>query len=405
MEKKFIKFAVNSDCENYSALVKREGDLYSHESDNRSPFERDYNRIIHSTAYRRLKHKTQVFYNIENDHICTRMEHVMHVESVSYSIADRLGLNVELTRAIASGHDLGHAPFGHYGEKVIESIYKRYFKSPFFHEKNGLYYVDNIELLQGREGVYNNLNLTYAVRDGIISHCGEVDLNCLKPRKEFIDLKEFNYSGQYNPVTFEGCVVKISDKIAYVGRDIEDALSLGFLDERKLEKLNKIVCLGCDRTVNTTNIMSAMINDVCQNSTPEEGIRMSSEYSDKLNKIKEFNYEHIYHNERFSSFKKYAKLIIEDVFKTLLKCYGKNIAKNIMDMEQTYPLLMAGFSDFLERLSDLSITERNKKEQYKNKRVYGDLSSKDVFVKACIDYISGMTDRFAVKVLEELITY
>ena len=100
-------------------ILFNNNDLYHKKEDVRSDFERDYTRILHSLAYRRLKHKTQVFFNVKNDHICTRMEHVQHVESVSCTIANALGLNCELTRAIAIGHDLGHAPFGHEGEKIL----------------------------------------------------------------------------------------------------------------------------------------------------------------------------------------------------------------------------------------------------------------------------------------------
>lgn len=117
--KKFKNEAVTSKNKNWEKFVSRENSLYSRSDDVRSPFARDYTRILHSMAYRRLKHKTQVFFNIGNDHVCTRMEHVSHVESVSSTIARALGLNDELTKAISIGHDLGHAPFGHQGEKVI----------------------------------------------------------------------------------------------------------------------------------------------------------------------------------------------------------------------------------------------------------------------------------------------
>lgn len=110
-------------------------------------------------------------------------------------------------------------------------------KEKFWHERNGLRFVDSIELLEDNYRKYKNLGLTYAVRDGIISHCGEVDENGLKPRSEKIDLSEFKQSGQFQPATWEGCVVKISDKIAYIGRDIEDATKLGFIDEEIKTKL------------------------------------------------------------------------------------------------------------------------------------------------------------------------
>lgn len=119
-ENSFSSVAATESNPNWKKLTERRGSLYESENEVRSPFARDYTRILHSMAYRHLKHKTQVFFNIDNDHICTRMEHVSHVESVSYSIAKYLGLNTELTKAIAIGHDLGHAPFGHHGESVIK---------------------------------------------------------------------------------------------------------------------------------------------------------------------------------------------------------------------------------------------------------------------------------------------
>ena len=211
-------------------IIKREVPLYQRTNDIRSPFERDYTRIIHSTAYRRLKHKTQVFFSPENDHICTRSEHVTHVESISYTIAHHLGLNTELTRAIATAHDIGHSPFGHQGEKILSKISERDVGEKFWHERNGMIMVDKVELLENPDGDKFNLDLTYGVRDGIISHCGEIDENRLKPRDEFIDLYDYAYPNEYAPYTWEGCVVKISDKISDLGRDIIVAVTLGLLD-------------------------------------------------------------------------------------------------------------------------------------------------------------------------------
>jgi dGTPase len=197
--------------------------------------------LLHSLGYRRQKHKTQVFFNTHNDHICTRIEHVNLVDSVSYTISKNLGLNTELTKAIAIGHDIGHAPFGHQGEKVLNEISDKYnIGCGFFHEKNGLRFVDNIELLKDKQNNDQNLDLTYAVRDGIISHCGEIDINYIRPREEYIDLNNFQKCGQYDPFTWEGCVVKISDKIAYLGRDIEDALRIKFIGKYELKNCRKL---------------------------------------------------------------------------------------------------------------------------------------------------------------------
>lgn len=234
----FSKVAANENNPKWENMIKRENILYG-TKDIRSPFERDFNRILHTNAYNRLKHKTQVFFSPENDHICTRIEHVNYVESISYTISNFLGLNSELTRAIACGHDVGHGPFGHVGEKIISEISKRDINENFWHEKNGLNILDNIEILENYETEKENLNLTYAVRDGIISHCGEVDENSLKPRDEAIALNEYKYPNEYSPYTWEGCIVKISDKISYLGRDIDDAIEEKILLDEDLIELQK----------------------------------------------------------------------------------------------------------------------------------------------------------------------
>ena len=198
MEKRFAAVAAGADRLRYKELIRREDPLYSREDDIRSPFDRDYTRVLHSLAYRRLRHKTQVFYNAAgNDHICTRIEHVAHVESVSSTIAGELGLNTELTRAIALSHDLGHAPFGHEGERVLSELSEEYLGHSFWHEANGVRFVDDLELLEDNEMNLRNLNLTYAVRDGIIAHCGELDQNGIRPREDLGDLAAFERAGQY----------------------------------------------------------------------------------------------------------------------------------------------------------------------------------------------------------------
>ena len=160
MRNSFINEAMNINHPNWNNVTSRVLPLSSRISDIRTEFDKDYTRIIHSNAYKRLKHKTQVFFSPENDHICTRSEHVTHVESIRYTIASYLGLNTELTKAIAIAHDLGHSPFGHSGEKIISEISKRDLGVSFWHEKNGLHFVDSIELLEGHDGYKKNLNLT-----------------------------------------------------------------------------------------------------------------------------------------------------------------------------------------------------------------------------------------------------
>lgn len=136
----------------WEQLVKRQNEIYHRPDEVRSEFWRDYNRILHSNAYRRLKHKTQVFFATRHDHVCTRLEHVNHVASVSFTIASELGLNTELVSAISIGHDLGHAPFGHSGERILARLVEEYIGDTFWHEKNSLRFADKIELLYDLRG-------------------------------------------------------------------------------------------------------------------------------------------------------------------------------------------------------------------------------------------------------------
>lgn len=407
---KFKSVAATSKNDNWEKLTARTVDLYSREDDVRSPFARDYTRILHSLAYRRLKHKTQVFFNIDNDHICTRMEHVAHVESVSHTIAKSLGLNDELTKAIAMGHDLGHALFGHQGESVISELSKKYLGEKFWHERNGLRFVDKIELLEDNYKKSKNLDLTYAVRDGIISHCGEVDENGLIPRDDLIDLADFTNPGQYQPATWEGCVVKISDKIAYVGRDIEDAINLGFLNDRTKNDLLKMARANDENVLNTTVIMHNLIIDICENSTPEKGICLSPRFLEQINSIKDFNYKHIYGHERLVPFKEYSKLVINQIFDVLKKTYdGRHSWSLIKDKKKYYPLLMSSFDKWLARYCCVDIIPEGELLEIalncENEKIYGKLEDEKIYIQAILDFISGMTDRFAIKVFNELLNY
>lgn len=407
---KFDEVAANEKNPIWSLLVKRQTDLYKRMDDVRSPFARDYTRILHSMAYRRLKHKTQVFFNIDNDHICTRMEHVSHVESVSHTIAKTLGLNTELTKAIAIGHDLGHAPFGHQGETIIKKLSEQYLGKKFWHEQNGLRFVDMVELLEDNYNNSKNLDLTYAVRDGIISHCGEIDENGLKPRIDLIDLNDFTYPGQYSPATWEGCVVKISDKIAYIGRDIEDAIILGFLDDKAQNELRKFAQVNDERAINSTVIMHNLIIDICENSSPENGICLSDKFLNQLNTIKDYNYKYIYRNKRFETFIRYAELVLGQLFNMLYEQYDeRHTLSKLESIKKYYPSFVSSFEIWLARYCDVSIISSPELRKIalvcENTKIYGMLENEQLYVQAIIDYISGMTDRFAVKSFNELITY
>lgn len=401
MENSFKQYAINKDNPKWKNVISRITPLETKPTDIRTPFDRDYTRIIHSNAYRRLKHKTQVFFSPENDHICTRSEHVTHVESISYTIAKYLGLNLELTKAIAVAHDLGHSPFGHAGEKILSKISERDLGTRFWHEQNGLNFVDNIELLEDHSGYKQNLDLTYGVRDGIISHCGEIDENALRPRDEFIDLNDYKKPNQYAPYTWEACVVKISDKISYIGRDIEDAITLGILDEH-LQELYDLLNYESSEVLNNSTIINYFVCDLCQNSSFEKGLCFSKKAYDLMNKIKEFNYKHIYFSRRTITSIKYFELVINEIYNILFECFdSKNTLKNLKALEKFYPKLIDGFYHYLENYCDFS----NRKElKLKNKLVF-DISIKEDFSRAIISYISGMTDNFAIEMYNELIRF
>lgn len=402
MKNSFKDVSAIESNEKWNKMVKREDPLYSRAKDLRSEFARDYTRILHCNAYRRLKHKTQVFFSPSSDHVCTRSEHVNYVESISDTIARYLGLNTELTKAIAISHDIGHSPFGHKGEKVLNEISLRDIGESFWHEKNGLHFVDDIELLEDEDGKLKNLNLTYAVRDGIISHCGEIDENALKPRAEFFDLSEYTKPNQYKPYTWEGCVIKISDKISYIGRDLEDALHLNLLDSDNIQELKNILGISKKETLNNTNIINELIIDLCNNSSIEKGLCFSDEKLNLINQIKAFNYKNIYLHPRLEASNEYFRVIINRIYNTLKNTYDKeNTLNNLEKLKKFYPQTIVCFNDWLYKYWNL----RNRNNaNLKNKIIYTYENPKDYY-KAIIDFIAGMTDNYAIDMYNEIVSF
>lgn len=387
MEKLLQKVSANPENPNWNNIIKRQNSLYKRDNEIRSEFERDYTRVINSKAYRRLKHKTQVFFSPENDHICTRIEHVTLVESISYTIAKYFGLNTELTKAIATAHDIGHSPFGHQGEKIISELSKDFIQKPFWHEKNGLEFVDKVELLETPEGKIQPLDLTYGVRDGIISHCGEINENGLKPRTEYIDLYEYEHPNQYAPYTWEGCVVKIADKLSYLGRDIEDAITLGILD-KKLKELHEVLKLDKDVKINNTVILNMFIKDLCENSSLENGLCFSDEKFEMLNNLKEFNYKNIYLSEKTLGSVDYFELVLNKLFWFLSRMNFRDD-----DMKKICPVLADDFNKWLKEFFSLDINHRDI------------IISDNEFLQAVIYYIAGMTDNFAIETYNKIISF
>lgn len=399
----FVEVAATKSNQDWDKLTKRVNNLYHRDDDIRSVFARDYTRILHCTAYRRLKHKTQVFFATQNDHICTRIEHVNHVASVSHTIAQYLGLNTELTNAIAIGHDLGHAPFGHAGEKIVANLANKWTDNKFWHEKNSLRYVDEIETLLDNQGYSQNMNLSYAVRDGIICHCGEVDQNGIKPRSEAIDLLTMTKPNQHQPYSWEACVVKVSDKIAYLGRDIEDAISLGILTLSELKKLRKIANSKI-KDINNTVIMHDLIINLCENSDPCRGIFFSCEHLKMMNEIKKFNYETIYQHPRIENYKRLVDLVINSIFEVVKGFYrGVDTTREVKYHDKFYPELSKDFYGWLLKYSN--VNERSiSGNRLRNKIIY-DLNKEADYCQAIIDYISGMSDQYALRIFRELTSF
>lgn len=401
---KFKSEGVFAGSQKWEFAIKRERQLYARLDDLRSEFFRDYNRILHCKAYRRLKHKTQVFFATKNDHICTRMEHVTHVASVAETISGYMGLNTDLTRAIALGHDLGHAPFGHKGELILKQLSKEYLNETFWHEQNSLWFVDNLETLADQNGRKHKLDLTYAVRDGIISHCGEVNENAIKPRDEAIDLNDIKRPNEYAPYTWEGCVVKIADKISYLGRDIEDALSLKILSRNNLKELKFIVeQVGhvSIREINNTVLMHDFIRNLVSMSNPVDGIRFSDDYLTLINSVKSFNYKYIYNHSRLKYFHNYSELIINSIFSVLHQQFSNsNTSEAISQMTEIYPQLAGSFNEWLKNYAEKNFGQRT---LYENEMpaVY-DLTNSQEYTRCVIHYISSMTDNFAISIFNEI---
>lgn len=257
--------------------------------------------------------------------------------------------------------------------------------------------------------IINKAYGSFAVRDGIISHCGEVDENGLSPRDISIPIEDFDSRGKYQAATWEGCVVKMADKIAYIGRDIEDAIYLGLLDVNKKQKLEQMAKEIDQKAINTTVIMHNMIIDICENSSPEKGIRLSSKFNEQLAVIKQFNYDSIYKHQRMNPFKRYSSQVINELFYALLTMYDEKLLwRNLSSYEKFAPKLIKYFKEFLakycvnefvpDELLDIALNCRNKK-------VYGDLQTRELYIQAIIDFISGMTDRFAIELYNELLEF
>lgn len=246
----------------------------------RTDFQRDRDRILHSKAFRRMKHKTQVFISPEGDHYRTRLTHTLEVSQIARTISRALKLNEDLTEAIALGHDLGHTPFGHSGEYVLNRLMKEGFR----HEEQSLRVVDVLERGSG-------LNLTWEVRDGIRNH-----------------------NSRGNPATLEGHVVKLADWIAYINHDIDDALRAGILKEKDLPS-EPIKVLG----KNHSQRIDRMIKDIIRESYWKPYVRMSDEVYEATVELRSFLFERVYIGSSAKSQEIKAQKMLELLFEHFLK--------------------------------------------------------------------------------------
>jgi dGTPase len=325
------------------------------------------------------------------------------VTAVSYTVSENLGLNTELTNAIAIGHDLGHAPFGHSGEVILKKILDKELDINFWHERNSLRVIDKIELLENSDARLLNLNLTYAVRDGIVSHCGEVDERSIIPRDESMDLDEILEPGAASPYTWEGCVVKISDKISYLGRDIEDALRMNILNDEQLSEFRDILGHAKIKHLNNTTLMHNFVVDLCERSSPEVGIKLSDEFVFLMDEVKRFNYKYIYRHKRLNNYVKYAELIINTIYDTLSELYEDvKTPENISNAANIHPKLSIAFSRWLKYYTLQLRWEEDRK--FHNEILY-DLTKREDYVQAIVDFIASLTDRVAIELFEELTTF
>lgn len=287
----------------------------------RTVFQRDRDRIIHSKAFRRLKHKTQVFIAPEGDHYRTRLTHTLEVSQVARTIARALRLNEDLTEAVALAHDLGHTPFGHAGEAVLAKL----LPSGFRHNEQSLRIVERLENGRG-------LNLTWEVRDGILKHTGNSE-----------------------PLTLEGQVVRIADRFAYINHDIDDALRAGIICSSDLPG-EESEFLGS----NYSERLNTMIRDLIQNSYEKDTIKMSAKLSGAMNRLRKFMFDNVYIGSAAKAEEVKVRGVVEQLF-FYLRQNPSLIPDEYRAVEPNLNLQMAA-----------------------------------------ADYIAGMTDRFIIKMYTDI---
>lgn len=334
------------------------------ENDIRPPFFRDTDRIIHTSSYTRYADKTQVFSNVDNDNISRRFIHVQLVSKIARTIGRALNLNEDLIEAIALSHDLGHVPFGHVGEAILNEI------SLKNHQGNFMHNVQSVRNLMNIENNGKGLNITIQVLDGVLCHNGEFVQDKYYPKKksaeDFLDdynncYEDARYYKKLVPMTLEGCVVRVSDIIAYIGRDIEDAINLGVIKESDLPKEITNI-LGH----NNKDIINTIVLDIINNSMDKDYLKMSPSIYKSLVDLKRFNYNNIYEKANSSEKITEYKLMFETVFNRCLEQLKIGDKKALI------------YVNFINNMSY-------------------DYLSKNSHERIVIDYIAGMTDDYFIK--------
>lgn len=344
----------------------------------RTQFHRDYTRIIHCRAFRRLRHKTQVFISPQNDHLCTRLEHSLHVASVATTIARALKLNQDLVAAIAVGHDLGHAPFGHAGEKVLNDIAKDH-ELQFSHESQSLRVVDVLESpYRGHPG----LNLTFAVRDGIVCHYGEgFEPNLQPDRGKTPSTLRNTERGKSRPATLEGCVVRWADKVAYLGRDLEDALTLRLVKRREIPSKVRNR-LG----ITNRRIIASLVEELVHNGTGGDRLCVRKRIHAALNDLYKFNMRRIYQSGAATQDQHKLEPAMRLMFERLLDEY------NTGDWQRWKPSSRRSSSvDCLYIFGEFLKKDLRKMDK-----------TKDLGPQLVLDFIAGMTDSFFIRSFTDL---
>lgn len=339
-------------------------------------YQRDAHRILHCTAFRRLRYKTQVIFSPESDHVSTRVDHSLYMASIAQTIARALGLNQDLAYAIALGHDLGHGPFGHAGEQALDRLWKKNDATKTFaHEIHSLRVVDRLAFRPSTEEC--GLNLTYEVRDGIVCHCGETMEQYLSPRSNVGKPLERITQRASIPITMEGCLVRLVDRIAYAGRDYEDALSvLGDLPPLP-SKVKRV--LGADNRVIINSLVTDMIRGNLK--TPER-LGFSDEVFDALRVLYEYSRKHIYYHPQLVEYATRAENMLGVIFDFEQRELVSRSQRQWGIVRESDPLPVRELHHFINKLYPQG--------------------NRPPLCQIVVDHLSLMTDRYARNLFQEI---